>query len=119
MMYEDGETPQKIRFADYAKWKKTVNVQLGKTDDSAEIGPATSKFREHLAQWKLNKRGVEGETIVHLLLNREEPMCSEIARILISRYPGLANDIYLGDEMFGMLSPGFLFKSSVIMVSYL
>lgn len=28
-------------------------------------------------------------------------MCSEIARILITRYPGLANDIYLGDEMFG------------------
>lgn len=24
MMYEDGETPQQIRFADYAKWKKTV-----------------------------------------------------------------------------------------------
>ncbi|VDM45622.1 unnamed protein product [Toxocara canis] len=101
MMYEDGESPQLIRFADYAKWKKTVNVQLGKAEDNAEISPTESKFREHLAQWKLNKRGVEGETIVHLLLTREEPMCSEIARILINRFPGLANDIYLGDEMFG------------------
>lgn len=24
MMYEDGATPQMIRFSDYAKWKKTV-----------------------------------------------------------------------------------------------
>ncbi|OZC11007.1 transient-receptor-potential calcium channel protein [Onchocerca flexuosa] len=78
------------------KW----NVQLGKTESNF-VGQFGSKFREHLGQWRLNKRGVEGETIIHLLLNREEPMCSEIARILITRYPGLANDIYLGDEMFG------------------
>ncbi|VDK50895.1 unnamed protein product [Anisakis simplex] len=101
MMYDDGAQPQLIKFADYAKWKMTVNVQLGKADDKAESSPLESMFREHLAQWKLNKRGVEGETIVHLLLNREEPMCCEIARILIAHYPGLANDIYLGDEMFG------------------
>ncbi|VDO30619.1 unnamed protein product, partial [Onchocerca flexuosa] len=100
MMYEDGASPQMIRFTDYAKWKKTTNVQLGKTESNF-VGQFGSKFREHLGQWRLNKRGVEGETIIHLLLNREEPMCSEIARILITRYPGLANDIYLGDEMFG------------------
>ncbi|MCP9265850.1 Transient receptor potential cation channel subfamily V member 4 [Dirofilaria immitis] len=112
MMYEDGASPQMIRFTDYAKWKKTTplpflnrneslqNVQLGKTESNS-VGQFGSKFREHLGQWRLNKRGVEGETIIHLLLNREEPMCSEIARILITRYPGLANDIYLGDEMFG------------------
>ncbi|VIO87439.1 Uncharacterized protein BM_BM1711 [Brugia malayi] len=100
MMYDDGASPQMIRFTDYAKWKKTTNVQLGKTESNS-VGQFGSKFREHLGQWRLNKRGVEGETIIHLLLNREEPMCSEIARILITRYPGLANDIYLGDEMFG------------------
>lgn len=53
------------------------------------------------AQWRLNKRGIEGETLVHLLLNREEPVCQEIARILINKYPGLAKDIYLGEDMFG------------------
>lgn len=84
-------------------------MQLGKTGENDENGQFGCKFREHLGQWRLNKRGVEGETIVHLLLNREEPMCSEIARILITRYPGLANDIYLGDEMFGMLAPSFPF----------
>lgn len=80
--------------------KSLQNVQLGKTETNS-VNQFGSKFREHLGQWRLNKRGVEGETIIHLLLNREEPMCSEIARILITRYPGLANDIYLGDEMFG------------------
>lgn len=59
------------------------------------------KFQEHEAQWRLNKRGVDGETIIHLLLNREEPACCEVARILINKYPGLAKDIYLGTEMFG------------------
>uniref|UniRef100_A0A914YD45 Ion transport domain-containing protein n=1 Tax=Panagrolaimus superbus TaxID=310955 RepID=A0A914YD45_9BILA len=81
------------------KWKKTVNIELGLTDN--ENGEENSKFREHLAQWRLNKRGVDGETLIHLLLNREEPFCSEIARILINAYPGLAKDLYLGDEMFG------------------
>ncbi|VDM94905.1 unnamed protein product [Thelazia callipaeda] len=112
MMYEDGVSPQMIRFTDYAKWRKTIvpyylillpfqNVQLGKTESRNYVSQFGSKFREHLGQWRLNKRGVEGETIIHLLLNREEPMCNEIARILITHYPGLANDIYLGDEMFG------------------
>lgn len=70
-------------------------------DDNESFDENNSKFREHEAQWRLNKRGVDGETIIHLLLNREEPSCAEIARILIHRYPGLAKDIYMGEEMFG------------------
>ncbi|KAK0397772.1 hypothetical protein QR680_002261 [Steinernema hermaphroditum] len=101
MMFENGEKPQLITQAEYAKWKKSVNAQLGKNEESIEMDRSPNKFREHYAQWRLNKRGVDGETVIHLLLSREEPVCSEIARILINRYPGLANDIYLGDEMFG------------------
>uniref|UniRef100_A0AC34PUE8 Ion transport domain-containing protein n=1 Tax=Panagrolaimus sp. JU765 TaxID=591449 RepID=A0AC34PUE8_9BILA len=99
MLYENGREPQLLKFSDYMKWKKTVNIELGLSE--ADNGEENSKFREHLAQWRLNKRGVDGETLIHLLLNREEPFCSEIARILMNRYPGLAKDIYLGDEMFG------------------
>lgn len=76
------------------------NTVFGLTDEE-EFNETISKFREHEAQWRLNKRGVEGETLVHLLLNREEPLCTEIARILIHNYSGLARDVYLGDEMFG------------------
>ncbi|CEF71670.1 Inactive [Strongyloides ratti] len=100
MLYDDGKKPQLIKYTDYCKWKKTANVQLGRVNSEGEdsIG---YKFREHYSQWKLNKRGVDGETVLHLLLNREDLMCGEIARILITKYPGLSNDIYLGDEMFG------------------
>jgi hypothetical protein len=64
-----------------------------------------NQYVDHLAQWRLNKRGVDGETLIHLLLNRgiDDPICNEIARILLCRYPGLGGDIYLGDEMFGMI----------------
>lgn len=77
--------------------------------EGEEFNEAESRFREHEAQWRLNKRGVEGETLIHLLLSREEPMCSEIARILITHYPGLAKDIYLGDDMFGKFFAYFIF----------
>ncbi|KAI6224434.1 Inactive [Aphelenchoides fujianensis] len=54
------------------------------------------KFADYV-RWK--KVSMDGETIIHLLLNREEPSCAEIARILISKYPGLAKDIYMGNEI--------------------
>ncbi|ETN73348.1 transient-receptor-potential calcium channel protein [Necator americanus] len=98
MLYGDGRDPHHIKIQDYIKWKKAVNVQLGLSDD---VEMQENKFKEHDALWKLNKRGVEGENIIHLLLNREQQVCYEIARILLKRYPGMANDIYMGDEMFG------------------
>jgi hypothetical protein len=100
MLYENGEKTQLIKFADYVRWKKAMSLQLG-LDENESFDESSSKFREHETQWRLNKRGVDGETLIHLLLNREEPSCAEISRILISKYPGLAKDIYLGDEMFG------------------
>ncbi|VDM59077.1 unnamed protein product [Angiostrongylus costaricensis] len=100
MLYNEGRQPQLIKAQDYIKWKKGVNVQLGLSDVSG-LEMHEMKFKEHQALWKLNKRGVDGENIIHLLLNREEQVCYEIARILLKRYPGLANDIYMGDEMFG------------------
>uniref|UniRef100_A0A914H3C0 Ion transport domain-containing protein n=1 Tax=Globodera rostochiensis TaxID=31243 RepID=A0A914H3C0_GLORO len=103
MLYNEGHAPQLIKWADYARWKKSINVILGIIEDK-EISESNSYFREHEAQTRLNKRGVEGETLVHLLLNRKEPTCREIARILINKYPGIAKDIYLGEEMFGQSS---------------
>nr|CAD2200043.1 unnamed protein product [Meloidogyne enterolobii] len=100
-LYNDGQSPQLIKFADYVRWKKSVNIEFGISDEKEDFNEAKSAFREHEAQWRLNKRGVEGETLIHLLLNREEPVCQEIARILVNKYPGLAKDIYLGEDMFG------------------
>ncbi|EFP07876.1 CRE-OSM-9 protein [Caenorhabditis remanei] len=99
ILYEDGNTPKLVTYSDYIKWKKGVNVQLGLSEESVDM--QQSRFKEHYALWKLNKRGVEGENLIHLLLNREQQVCYEIARILLKRFPGMANDIYLGDEQFG------------------
>lgn len=123
MMFNEGRQPQLIKYSDYVRWKKSVvnklqfrnliilklfqNTVFGIIEEE-DFNEANSKFREHEAQWRLNKRGVEGETMVHLLLNREEPLCTEIARILIHCYPGLAKDVYLGDEMFGKYYRFFL-----------
>jgi hypothetical protein len=63
-------------------------------DENESFDESSSKFREHETQWRLNKRGVDGETLIHLLLNREEPSCAEIARILISKYPGIILNSY-------------------------
>lgn len=100
ILYNEGREPQLIKMQDYVKWKKGVNVQLG-LNDVTGVDMQESKFKEHKALWKLNKRGVDGENIIHLLLNREEQVCYEIARILLKHYPGMTNDIYMGDEMFG------------------
>uniref|UniRef100_A0A183CPX7 ANK_REP_REGION domain-containing protein n=1 Tax=Globodera pallida TaxID=36090 RepID=A0A183CPX7_GLOPA len=92
---------QPIKFVDYVRWRKSVNIALGVTDETTELNEKHSRFTAHEAQWRMNKRGMEGETLVHLLLNRQELVCQEVARILINRYPGLAKDIYLGEELFG------------------
>ncbi|VDM71522.1 unnamed protein product [Strongylus vulgaris] len=69
MLYDDGREPHRVKIQDYIKWKKSVNVQLGLSDmNNSESLEA--KFKEHDALWRLNKRGVEGENIIHLLLNR-------------------------------------------------
>lgn len=41
------------------------------------------------------------ETSGKTICFREQQVCYEIARILLKRFPGMANDIYLGDEQFG------------------
>ena len=39
--------------------------------------------------------------MLHLLLKRNEAKCTEVARILLCRYTGLAKDIIIGEDFFG------------------
>ena len=50
--------------------REIQTIQLGLNEESVDMQEA--KFKDHYALWKLNKRGVEGENIIHLLLNRYE-----------------------------------------------
>ncbi|CAJ0936260.1 unnamed protein product, partial [Mesorhabditis belari] len=89
MLFNEGEMAQLIKFQDYIKWKKGVNLSLGLSEDGIE--EMEPKFREHHALWRLNKRGVDGENVIHLLLAESES----------NRFPGMVNDVYMGDELFG------------------
>ncbi|CAJ0587620.1 unnamed protein product, partial [Mesorhabditis spiculigera] len=102
MLYNEGELAQAIKRQDYEKWKKGVNVSLGLSEEGELLQLLRGdEFPNHDALWRLNKRGVDGENVVHLLLNREQPVCYEIGRILLKRFPGMTNDMYMGDEHFG------------------
>ncbi|XP_003374733.1 transient-receptor-potential calcium channel protein [Trichinella spiralis] len=77
-----------------------LNENAEKEDKDQEIMQSI-QFQEHQALWKLNRRGVKGETLAHLLLSSNEQRSAEIARILICEYPHLSLDIYEDEEMYG------------------
>ena len=65
------------------------------TDDVSEY------MTEHEACWDLNLRGGVGETALHLCVLHDTPMHTDIAKILLRRYPKMALDIYEGIEYYG------------------
>ncbi|KHJ41173.1 transient-receptor-potential calcium channel protein [Trichuris suis] len=104
MLYNDGVRPEMVRESDYIKWRKFMRTNLSENvdrdDKDLEI-MKTIQFHEHPAQWKLNRRGVRGETLLHLLLASNDAKSTEIARILLCEYPTLSLDLYEDEEMFG------------------
>lgn len=59
-------------------------------------------FEEHVVCWDLNKRGVLGETILHLCYHNNSPIHNEVAKVLIEMFPTLARDIVEEEERYGM-----------------
>ena len=62
-----------------------------------------TRFKEHAACWNLTKRGVLGETLLHLCFHNNTPVHNEIAKILLQLYPKLAVDIVEKEERYGGL----------------
>ncbi|KRY12023.1 Transient receptor potential cation channel subfamily V member 4 [Trichinella patagoniensis] len=104
MLHNEGQHPEIVREIDYIKWRKFMSTNLNenaeKEDKDQEIMQSI-QFQEHQALWRLNRRGVKGETLAHLLLSSNEQRSAEIARILICEYPHLSLDIYEDEEMYG------------------
>uniref|UniRef100_A0A915JE52 Ion transport domain-containing protein n=1 Tax=Romanomermis culicivorax TaxID=13658 RepID=A0A915JE52_ROMCU len=99
MLYNEGHSCEMIKAAEFLKWKKNQTVNLeGEDVGNTEI---PSDFVEHRAQWRLNKRGVDGETLLHLLVGKGDPKSTDVAKIIINEYPELSLDIYEGEEMQG------------------
>uniref|UniRef100_A0A5S6QW17 ANK_REP_REGION domain-containing protein n=1 Tax=Trichuris muris TaxID=70415 RepID=A0A5S6QW17_TRIMR len=104
MLYNDGARPEMVRESDYIKWRKFMCTNLSENVERDEKDlevMKTIQFHEHPAQWKLNRRGVKGETLLHLLLSSNDAKSTEIARILLCEYPTLSLDLYEDEEMFG------------------
>lgn len=59
LLYNDGHKTERIRFADYAKWRKQVDSNINGSGSAIDMQEDdNSIFHEHSAQWRLNKRGV-------------------------------------------------------------
>jgi len=59
---------------------------------------------EHLAVWRLDRRGAVGETALHLcMLYSKLPEFRAISVALLSIFPKLSVDYYEGDEYYGKI----------------
>ena len=51
--------------------------------------------------WDINLRAAVGETILHLCFLNATRVHYDLSKMIIKRFPNLANDIYLSDEYYG------------------
>ena len=66
----------------------------------AETG-GTTEVRTRRVWWDIDKRGAVGETALHLCLLNNSSLYKDLAIEIIHEFPGLVNDIYLGDLYYG------------------
>ena len=59
------------------------------------------QFTEHEACWRLDRRGVVGETVLHLCYHNDTPIHTEIAKTLLHLYPKMALDFKESEEYYG------------------
>ncbi|KFD56154.1 LOW QUALITY PROTEIN: hypothetical protein M514_02932 [Trichuris suis] len=59
----------------------------------------TSKYRELC--WDISQRGALGESLLHICLLNGTNLHNEVAKILVTTFPKLVNDIYISEEYYG------------------
>lgn len=52
--------------------------------------------------WDLDQRGGVGEHILHVCFLSSSPVHTALAKRLLRHYPRLIDDLYMGDEYYGM-----------------
>jgi hypothetical protein len=52
--------------------------------------------------WDLDLRGGVGEHILHICFLSSSPVHSALAKRLLRHYPRLIDDLYMGDEYYGL-----------------
>jgi len=59
------------------------------------------EYKTKLVCFDLNKRGKNGETLLHLCFANGSYLHMLVARRLVAIYPNMVNDICIGDEHYG------------------
>ena len=60
------------------------------------------EYHNRLVCFDLNKRGKYGETLLHLCFSNGTYLHMLIAKRLINIYPNMINDIFIGDDYYGI-----------------
>ncbi|XP_076311803.1 uncharacterized protein LOC143225747 isoform X2 [Tachypleus tridentatus] len=102
-MYDNGEGTV-VSELEYLHWRHRKRDEVAIPVDSliscasrlANVNP-----EERRICWKLEFRGMLGESLLHVLIMCNTPIHARIARILLKIYPHLAWDIIEGEEYFG------------------
>lgn len=105
-------------FRCYARDRQTSHEKLSAqqlaSDAAAAAADAVSKVTvatdaqddQHVACWRLDRRGAVGETALHLcMLYSSLPEFRAISVALLDIFPTLSVDYYEGDEYYGKLMP--------------
>lgn len=82
--YQEGE--EKIKYEERIRRKSIKNLQ---------------HEEQRFVCWKLEERGVCGETVLHICFLLSTTTHMELARRLLRLFPKLINDIYTNDVYFG------------------
>ncbi|XP_013388391.1 transient receptor potential cation channel subfamily V member 6 isoform X1 [Lingula anatina] len=95
-----------VRWCDRCKAKMTGGSLVDNRKDEEVLAnykeDAFIKFDEpHEICWELNLRGGVGEMPLHLAFLMDSVLATEVAHIMLQKYPKLALDIYEGEEYYG------------------
>ncbi|PAA93433.1 hypothetical protein BOX15_Mlig006500g2 [Macrostomum lignano] len=65
------------------------------------VRPVYPDNSRHRVCWDIEQRGMYGETLLHLCLVCDSPLHRQLAKALLSVFPNLAVDFFIGWEYFG------------------
>lgn len=99
-----GKVLTKLEFVQWrnrSSAKRKGQTLIDTRSEEEVLNEFKDTFEPHLACWDINKRGVLGETALHICCLHDTPIHFEIAKILVRLYPKMVLDIYEGVEYYG------------------
>lgn len=86
---------REIRLLSSLMYSNGHGIRLKEITDSCDSG------RVRRMCWKLEYRGLYGESLLHILIICNSELHTRIAKCLLQRFPQLAHDIFQSEEYYG------------------